>query len=153
MPLKDRIPLRHGAQLHTIAAEFLNKRDGSKWVVERDVVADGFEVCLGLIRKDQPLSLGPLGYCLVFGLKPVQHRVAGLNPASIGIRNALGEDRIKGGKPLLPLLDEANAFAQHFALRIVAAGADELIDDIFEPCAQIGANGHDDAPAKTMREQ
>lgn len=49
MVFKEWISLRHGAQFHTIVAQFLHECHGMKWVVHRDIIANGFKVRLRLI--------------------------------------------------------------------------------------------------------
>lgn len=49
MLFKERISLRHVAQFPAITALFLDECYGPKWVVLRDMVANGFKVCLSLI--------------------------------------------------------------------------------------------------------
>lgn len=49
MVFKEWISLRHGAQFHTIVAQCLHECHGMKWVVHRDIIANGFKVRLRLI--------------------------------------------------------------------------------------------------------
>ena len=55
-----------------------------------------------------------------------------MNPRRIGVGKAPAERRIQRGELLLALVDQADAFADHFGLRIVAPAGDQPFDRVFK---------------------
>ena len=67
----------------------------------------------------------------------LEHAALWHQPSGFGIRHAFGNRLIQYGESSLAFLNQANAFAQHFALGIVAAFGDQFGHEFFERFAKV----------------
>jgi hypothetical protein len=78
----------------------------------------------------------------VFRFKAIEDLVGRLYAPRIDVCDPTSERRVKSGQARLALLDEANTFPKHLALRIVSARLHKLRNKGLELTAEINAKWH-----------
>ena len=84
---------------------------------------------------------------LVFGTQSGEYVLGRCHTTSVRIGNSAGKGGLERSEPYLTLMQQAQTLPQDFALRVIAAGCNELCDGkLLELAAQINTAWHGASP-------